>query len=199
MRFLDLDGTILDLWPRYYSVFCELLRAKNITLQQYKSKKLCLCRDDAVAASFGYVLPADYFIKKAELLEDREFLKLDGLYLSGTQIGMLFEGDNTMILTKRRRLDNLNWQLRKLGIDLPTVVIEDLTKKQWIQLNYPVERSEMIGDSIMDLETGQLPNVLPVMVGYGLGTRKQFDSVKIPYIYIDSPNELIDYLKTRGI
>lgn len=184
MRFLDLDGTILDLWPRYYSVFCELLRAKNITLQQYKSKKLCLCRDDAVAASFGYVLPADYFIKKAELLEDREFLKLDGLYLSGTQIGMLFEGDNTMILTKRRRLDNLNWQLRKLGIDLPTVVIEDLTKKQWIQLNYPVERSEMIGDSIMDLETGQLPNVLPVMVGYGLGTRKQFDSVKIPYIYI---------------
>lgn len=57
----------------------------------------------------------------------------------------------------------------------------------------------MVGHSIMDLETGYLPNILPVMVGYGLGTKEQFDSLEIPYLYLNSAEEMFYYLTSDKI
>ena len=138
-------------------------------------------------------MPADYFRKKSEFLERKDFLKFDKMWFSKTEIQKLFRNDS-MILTKRRYSDNLKWQLNKLGIKATTVIVGEMTKLQWIENNYPKEDSLMIGDSIMDLETGYLPNVLPVMVGYGLETRKQFDNLGISYLYLDSAKEVFDYL-----
>lgn len=197
MRFFDLDGTILDLWPRYHNVFCNLIGADDITLKQYKEKKQELREDSKVAAFFGYELSLDYFIKKARLLEARPLLALDELWLSKDQIKRLFEDRNTMFLSKRRYPNNLRWQLARLGIDLPVVVTGNLTKVQWIEQNYPEQSSIMVGDSIMDLETGYLPYIHPVMVGYGLGTKEQFDSVGIPYKYFDSAQELFRFFVTE--
>lgn len=193
MRFFDLDGTLLDLWPRYYKVFCSILAISDISFRQYKEKKQELKKDEKVAAAFGYRLPADYFRKKSEFLERKDFLKFDKMWFSKTEIQKLFRNDS-MILTKRRYSDNLKWQLNKLGIKATTVIVGEMTKLQWIENNYPKEDSLMIGDSIMDLETGYLPNVLPVMVGYGLETRKQFDNLGISYLYLDSAKEVFDYL-----
>ncbi len=194
--FIDLDGTLLDLWPRYYRVFCELLHTDDITLERYKEKKRELGQDSAVAAAFGYALAPDHFIRKAELLEDKSYLSLDELYLSQQQIKTLFARGDAMILTKRRQPDNLEWQLDRLGIRVPVTIVRDQTKLQWIKENQPDEEAVMVGDSMIDIETGRSSNILVLMTGYGLGTKKQFDSIGIPYTYADTPVSMVEYLST---
>lgn len=194
-KFIDLDGTLLDLWPRYHRVFCELLHIKDITLGEYKKKKQDLGQDNAVAEAFGYTLPPDYFIKKAELLEDKSFLSLDRLFLSRQQIEALSEDSDSIILTKRRKSDNLVWQMGRMGLNMPVIIVEGQTKLQWIKENYPGKRAVVVGDSMMDLETGRLPNISVIMTGYGLGTKKQFDSISIPYTYVNAPDEMVGHLR----
>ena len=71
----------------------------------------------------------------------------------------------------------------------------------------------------MDLDAGKLPYVKPVMVGYGLGTRSQFDKntflgytmpdkVRLPvghalrcvlgYTYLDSTEEVQKYMEEKN-
>lgn len=176
-------------------MFCSILKISNITLEQYKEKKQKIKSDEKIALEFGYHLPADYFERKSELLEKREFLQCDKLWFSKTELQALLKKNGSMILTKRRCPTNLKWQLDKLGIDVPVATPGKQTKLQWIEDNFPKEDSVMIGDSIMDLETAYLPNISSVMVGYGLGTKEEFDSLAIPYFYLSSPEEMFCYLK----
>ena len=74
MRFIDLDGTLLDLWPRYHKVFCTLLDVRNISLEQYRKRKQKYGKDEIVARSFGCELPENFFLRKAQLLESKEYL-----------------------------------------------------------------------------------------------------------------------------
>ncbi len=194
--FIDLDGTLLDLWPRYYRVFCGLLHTDGITLGRYKEKKRELVQDSAVAEAFGHALSPGHFTKKAELLEDKRYLLLDRLCLPQEQIETIFAKGNAMILTKRRQPDNLEWQLDRLGIRVPVAIVRDQTKLQWIKENHPDEEAVMVGDSMIDMETGQMPNISVIMVGYGLGTKGQFDSVGIPYTYADTAASMARHLRT---
>ena len=77
MRFIDFDGTLVDLWPRYYHVFCSLLNIEWVKIDEYKRAKQKLGKDELVAQYFGKQLGKTYFEEKSIALEEKEFLKYD--------------------------------------------------------------------------------------------------------------------------
>lgn len=193
MIFLDLDGTLLNVWERFYRVFCELVGTNDMSLEQYIKIKKELLKDSLVAEAVGHKLPLDYFEKKAILLEEKEFLGCDSLYFPIELIEKL-DKENVVILTKRRNASNLYWQLENLNIKIAAEVVQSGSKYQWVSEHYPEERSIIIGDSVVDLEVGRLDNVDVVLAGYGLGSTVEFDNMNVKYEYLETVTEMEEYL-----
>ena len=95
MLIFDLDGTLLDLWPKYHYVFCQLTQAEDISKDDYKRAKQILHKDQLVAEHFGYKLPPDYFQQKALLLEAEPVLMLDKLFFNVDTIVKWFVDSDT--------------------------------------------------------------------------------------------------------
>ncbi|WP_159884938.1 HAD family hydrolase [Paenibacillus puerhi] len=85
--YMDLDGTLLDVWPRYYSVmkqFVEHLEQPFPSLEEYKQLKLTKIQDaDILQTIFqddperiSELLPS-YTVWKRRMLEQEELLRLD--------------------------------------------------------------------------------------------------------------------------
>lgn len=196
MLFLDFDGTLIDLWPRFHAVFCELSDTSGLTLNEYKRVKRELARDEAVAEHLHVHLRSDYFQKKRILLESKRFLKLDRLFWNPSRLNTLLERKkNVLLLTKRRHPKNLEWELNRLGLRMPAQIVSDQSKAEWIRLHYPAENSVIIGDSLSDLEVASLPMTAAVMVEYGLGTAEHFRSSGLPFTLIKTPMDLYHYLQ----
>lgn len=85
--YLDLDGTLLDVWPRYYAVMKSFFDRENkpfVSLDEYRRRKLLWVRDEAIVrqAIGGDPRLADgllpnYFEWKRERLESEDMLRLD--------------------------------------------------------------------------------------------------------------------------
>ncbi|MEY8480583.1 hypothetical protein AALD74_01850 [Lachnospiraceae bacterium 48-21] len=185
MIIFDFDGTLNNLWMRFHRVFCDLLSLEDITLETYKKVKQLLIKDELVAMEFGKTLPYDYFSRKREMLEAKKYLALDELFFPKEDIEKWIHENQGIIVTKRYSQANLKWQLQSLGLDVPVAVVKAQSKRQWIQENIRSKDLTIIGDSLMDLDAGKLPYVKPVMVGYGLGTRSQFDKNALGYTLLD--------------
>lgn len=194
MIFVDFDGTLIDLWPRYHAVFSSLLEL-DVSLHQYKKIKQRLVLDEKVAEFFGKTLNEKYFIHKAELLERKDYLALDKLVLSPEIVNDSFDNNHSIVLTKRRNPENFAWELDSLGLKVVSKVLTHTSKKNCVANDCHTEKSIVIGDSLADLEVASLSYVKAYMVLYGLGTVKQFDSRQIPYSLISSPNQIIDIME----
>lgn len=196
MVFLDFDGTLVDIWPRFYAAFCELSDAVRLTLEEYRSVKRRLVRDEAIADYLHVHLRENYFQRKKVLLESKRLLKLDRLLLDSDRLNAIIrKKGNILLLTKRRFPQNLAWELDALGLQMPAQVLRERSKAEWIQAHYPTEESVIIGDSVADLEAGNLPSVKAVMVSYGLGANESFSSAGIPFTLLETPMELYRYLQ----
>lgn len=184
MIYIDFDGTLVDLWPRYYEVFCQLSDIKDVSLEEYKAVKRRLKRDEMVAGELGCNLVPDYFSLKKQYLEEMDFLKMDQLYLPAEYLNSFPKG-KCRILTKRRNVENFARQLKFLGIDIPyTVITSEETKADWIRANDNEQAGVIIGDSVVDLDAG-VSNITPYMVDTGLNTKADFDTRGIRYKYFD--------------
>lgn len=180
MIYIDFDGTLVDLWSRYYEVFCHLSDADGLSLEDYRYVKRRYKKDENVAKVLGCSLKQDYFALKRQLLEEMDYLMLDKLYMPAEYLNN-FPKEKCMILTKRRNKENFEKQLELLGIDLPySVISSDDSKIEWIRTNNVVPSGVIIGDSLMDLEVGKL-NITPYMVETGLNTKEDFAESKIEY------------------
>lgn len=190
----DFDGTLVDLWPRYYSVFRDILRF-DLNFDDYKITKQRLIKDSCVAKFFHKSLPGDYFQRKTVLLEERKYLQLDRLLIEAEEINDILSGD-CIILTKRKNAENFFWQLSELGLKCKSEVVKKGSKRQWVERSH-ISGGLIIGDSLADLEVAKLPNFVAWMVGYGFGTKEQFNSIRIPYKYVEKPEKLKLLLKNR--
>ena len=197
MIILDFDGTLVDLWPRYYAVFRDLTGYNNLKPKKYKLVKQLLVTDDKVADYLGISLQDDYFEQKRELLENDKYLALDKLFFTERELALL-TSLNPIILTSRHNIDNFYKQLSVLGIKCPAYATNNKSKKNWILENFPSQQGIIIGDSITDLEVATLPNMKAWMVGYGLQTRKSFKTTGITFNYIASPRDLIYFFSTKS-
>lgn len=192
MRIFDFDGTLVDLWPRYHAVFCELV-GKNISFDLYKSIKKKYKRDEEVARVLNISLPEKYFSKKETLLEDIDFLKLDKLYFKGEEWKNIM-GKNHIILTKRRSRENFEWELDYLGVESRFELITSGKKEDWVRDNVSVP-AVVVGDSVEELKIGNLSGITVYMVEYGLGTKNEFDKMGVKFNYYRTAAELADSLR----
>ena len=192
MIFFDFDGTLIDLWPRYYSVFISLTGKHDLSFSYYKWAKQKFQKDIDIASVLGTKLPENYFELKKELLEDKKYLDMDKPFFNVNIINSFFARSNACILTKRRNISNFKWQLNLLNIKCNYFVVENIEKRNWIEQNYPNEQCVIIGDSTEDLKAAELDNVEAYLVGYGLNTKSQFDECRLKYTFIETPKELLD-------
>ena len=197
MILLDFDGTLVDLWDRYYSVFKDILGLTDLGIEEYKNAKQFYHKDSLVAEHFGKFLPADYFSKKAILLEETKYLSKDRLLIEASLLNQFLKQD-AILFTKRRNKTNFKWQLQELGIEDKSIIIESCSKKEWIKQNFPEENCIIVGDSMEDLEAASLDNVEAWMVGYGLFTKSDFNLKGLPYLFFETPNDLSEMICRRG-
>lgn len=174
MIFLDFDGTIVNLWPRYYAVFCAASQSADIPYDLYVSAKRNKLRDEAVARALGVDLPPDYFEKKRQLLETQAMLRKDTPWLPTELLQKLFAQEPCRILTMRRREDLFFQQLSWLHLeDLQqySIVLDPdsgIKKADYLKANYSEGNHTIIGDSAAELEAGRLANVQAILVTSGL-------------------------------
>ncbi len=193
MLFIDFDGTIIDLWPRFHAVFSDIIGISEITLEEYKRVKQTLLKDDLVARYFGLELPTDYYEKKRMFLEDPEYLDMDRCVIPLDTINQTL-ANGARILTKRRNAESFVQELKQLGITPLYHLISRGDKASWIKSNYSQQKAIIIGDSLLDLEVALNPNVDAYMVGYGLNTIDQFTQTGISFTYLASPDEVNDFI-----
>ena len=61
MIYFDFDGTIVDVWQRYYQVFLAAGGVSGLGSKEYIAAKRRLGKDDLVAAALGVLLPSTYY------------------------------------------------------------------------------------------------------------------------------------------
>ena len=162
--FFDLDGTILDIYDRFYSVFnnysikrflTEVNRKKYMIL---KSKGLS---DIQIALEFNLNYDEkEYHQYKARSLEIKKYLKLDKLIFDFDKYARILASKKYKIklITLRRNFKNLNWQLNELKIinlfdEIIALIPNKINNPKRIFFeNISVKDSILIGDSIKDYE-----------------------------------------------
>lgn len=154
----DFDGTLIDLWPRYYHVFCEASGVDNrqIEFNEYKMYKRLLQKDDSVAKVLGINLPENYYENKRVMLEADDYLLYDVPLIDASSISGYFKHNNCILLTRRRNRPNFFKELERLNYHIPEdridVIIDDsYTKLQWLNDNIRGEQICMVGDGKEEL------------------------------------------------
>lgn len=170
----DFDGTIVDVWKRFYRVFNEFSCGVTVSFSEYCKVKKRLGTDKLVFSHFGLGVPEHYPEIKKQLLESPDYLKEDTLLIPAGQLLKWFGDHQSIILTSRRCEKNFFWQLNELGLstlsDRAFVVSPDvMTKKQWLT-NRMIAGCEytVFGDSLIDMQMGELDSVTAVFVDSGL-------------------------------
>ncbi|GHV80073.1 hypothetical protein AGMMS49944_18640 [Spirochaetia bacterium] len=163
--FLDFDGTIVNVWKRYYKIFCDFYKI-DLNFELYKKEKKLL-QDDYLLAkkhtTTNYF--SDYKIYKTNSLENLDYLQLDTLILDRCR-----NIKDCKILTYRNKPDNLFLQMNYLGLNLDTknVIILNpmtITKKDYL-LGYA--DAIIVGDSESEYVCADNKNTAVFLVKTGL-------------------------------
>jgi phosphoglycolate phosphatase len=180
MIVFDLDGTLLNVWKRYYYVFNTWWKLENLDIEQFVKLKRKLVDDERIIKNFIPNVEEKAIISyknyKAEALERPDFLQLDQEIFD---LKLLKDVGNFRILTVRRNPENLFNDLRKRGFDFLidyTVVLrpsDKLVKYRWIVDNFSAislknEPLLIVGDSETDLLTAKMSQVNVFLVNTGL-------------------------------
>lgn len=204
MIFFDFDGTVIDLWPRYYQVFLKASEISGISQRDYVRAKRAMISDSEVAQYFGGILPEGYFAKKRTFLESEEYLQLDTLLVSPAKLDAIFSRFECRFLTSRRRIGTFLAELENLCLghlsDLAIVLDPDcgISKKEFLAQNFPRASHIVVGDSEAEWETAALENVCVVLVRTGLRRPEDFFLTK-RHTVMPSASAFIETYLERGI
>ena len=174
MLYFDFDGTIADVWQRYYRVFKDASGIPGITLEEYIQVKRAFPRDTDVAAHFGGALPDSYWERKRSMLEDPAYLAFDRLIVPAEQICAFFQAHDCRILTNRRKAEAFYGEIRALGLEslLDQCIVlnpdEKKTKVQYLQEIHPDECFALVGDAEAEAQVAALEMAEITLVRTGL-------------------------------
>ena len=178
----DFDGTIVDVWERYWRVFCTSAEVSpiKISCDDYRNLKLSYKFDNDILKKVESRVPLNLFLeRKRKNLESINFLSYDKLLVSAPKLKEFYSTRNAIILTKRREklafFDQLN-QLHLDGLEKNTVIIHPdsgITKCQWVRDNIHDKQICIVGDSVEDMNVGALEGVNAKFVNTGLTTWKE--------------------------
>lgn len=203
MIFFDFDGTVVNLWPRYYQVFLAASEISGISQRDYMKAKRVLVSDSEVARYFGRMLPEGYFEKKRILLESEDYLRLDKLLVSPAKLNAMFSKFECRFLTSRRRAAAFLAEMEHLGLghlsDQAIVLDPDCgSKKGFLARNFSRFSHIVIGDSKAEWETAALENICAVLVRTGLRQPEDFHLTK-QHMVLPSVSAFITFYMEKGI
>lgn len=202
MRYVvDFDGTIVDVWNRFFLTFCLASQIEKIGFDaaKYRSYRLSGISDYELLLRLGSpVTPNQFRVRKRRYLESQSLLSVDTLLVEQNSLLAWFAEHNAHIVTMRRSQEKLENEMRSLGIsDLlsHTVVINPdggYSKRDWVQREIPGDEPVCaIGDAVTDMEIGTLKNAIALHVSTGLCSWDEI-SEKCPWSkQIESLNELL--------
>lgn len=200
MVYFDFDGTLADVWQRFYRIFVDASRISEISLENYIRAKKQIPKDAELAASFGAQLLDDYWEKKRSMLEDPAYLAYDRLIVPAEQICSFFKAHECRILTNRRHPEAFRGELIALGLgelwDKSIVLNPDekKSKAQYLQEKHPNEKIYLVGDAEAESQAAQIDSIEVFLVRTGLR-----DPESIPFsekcVIINSVSDFMNAFK----
>ncbi len=180
MYIIDFDGTLVDVWKRYYSVFNDFWCIKNFSLSEYKFYKRIYEYDYLIVREKVGLLSETNFLEykvfKKEKIEDIDYLMLDDLLVTKETLqSFFFRNNDAIILTIRNNKENIFRQFDSLNINFLNDKVIPLnsngiyTKVDWVKKNISGnEEKIVIGDSETDLMIGEIYGTTVYLVETGL-------------------------------
>lgn len=201
--FIDLDGPILDVSERYYQVYKYIVKKLNgnvisrdlyLELKRKKTDAKKILRLSNIEGSVNR-----FELNWLDLIEKRSFLLYDKIWPSVKAVLSRIRAKHKIILvTLRRSLLNLNWQLRRLNLErcFDLVLCQKANNGNWsvkynLIKNSKVSdiRSCIIGDTEVDILTGKKLGIETIAVLSGLRGRNFLNKYKPDYM-IDTLHEI---------
>jgi phosphoglycolate phosphatase-like HAD superfamily hydrolase len=174
MVYFDFDGTLADVWLRFYRIFTDASGIDGIAFEDYVRTKKQYPRDGDAATCFGATLPEDYWSKKRSMLEDPAYLALDRLLVPAEELCDFFRQFDCRILTNRRNPQAFRAQLTALGLGSlieRSIVLnpdEKVTKAQYLRQAHPDGQPVLVGDAEAESQAAQNGFVKVYLVRTGL-------------------------------
>lgn len=200
MIFFDFDGTIVDVWDRYYRVFSDTVQSHEIPLLDYINIKRDQIKDEIVAAQLGVTLPQNYWKQKRILLETPNYLNFDRLIAPADVLLRFFDKHDCQILTNRRNREAFFDQLSHLGLQRlaeKSIVLnpdEDITKRDFLRSLCADNQVVLIGDGDAESKASDIPNCTVYLVSTGLRRPEKLPNAERCTI-INSINEFMNAYK----
>lgn len=178
--YIDFDGTIVDVFPRYFKIIQEyMINNFNLRLPYgiFVYRKRTGKKEHEIIREHCQrdIDIEDYVMFKRERLENKEYLKEDRI-IDNPQLAyekLKKEGYHVKLLSQRRNAENLRWEIGYLNIkncfDSITVVEPTSNNAKLEYLKNIVNKDDIIiGDSPLDMECAEELNIKGYFVESGL-------------------------------
>lgn len=206
--FVDFDGTIVDVFPRYYGILLSYIGQftnKKLDYNMYREKKRSGKKDNSIVKSLLDVeINIENYLKyKRERLESPQWLLKDTIIGDPKDAYKKFRAINynVVLLTQRSCKSNLIWQVNFLGINDcfdDVVVVKPKqgrnSKAQYIgeKIN---EKNAIIGDSKVEMEAAKLLNIEYYFVNSGLFNAQY---IGVDKLIFQNYNSAADFLSNQN-
>lgn len=202
--FFDFDGTLVNVWNRYYNILYDFVKIENpeihFTISEYIEAKLRLQKDHLVLADLvKYDLNIDkYMTFKRKYLEQESYLRLDKPIGNFKEFCIQMREKGYMIfLVSARHSENMFYkQLGWLGYDKLFDEIKIISPNKQTKLEYfksiAHTNDVIVGDSMAELE-GAIGRCKGYFVRSGLHLYDETGLLSLGLTVID------DYTKLREV
>jgi len=157
---LDVDGTIINFFPRHYQIFIDFIsnyKIKGPSYFQYRTKRRAGIKDEEILQAIGIADKANEFTRfKLNNIEDRKYITYDKLLpKSALTINRLSQRSHILLLSSRKKLIILKNELERFDISGYSDIIltpKNAKKREvnkvlsWIKVHTHKKNSLYIGD-----------------------------------------------------
>lgn len=201
--FVDFDGTIVDVLPRYYELLQAYIgRPCQLNFESYKYLKRLGIKDHDIVSRLcdGHCIELSSYLKfKRSNLEEIEWLRKDTIigFPKDSYDKLKRLGYSVVLLTQRRSEQNLTEQIRLLNLDdcfddliVVRPLVDQNAKLIYLE-NKTTSDDVIVGDSMVETECAEKLGLRGFFVRSGLWDQSFAGSVVKVF---DDYDSVIDFL-----
>jgi phosphoglycolate phosphatase-like HAD superfamily hydrolase len=210
--FFDLDGTLIDIRERYYRVYADCLKhfgGSPITGLDYWTLKREDTPEEEILSITGNkdVFP-EYRLERRVRLEAKEYLEFDSIWPNiNFCLQNLKVRYNLELVTIRKNHINLEWQLKRFGLNtyfshiISSQTVQNNQKRGTLKMQMIVNElgngpfsGWFIGDTEIDIIAGKSLNLGTCVVSFGMRSENYLSTLE-PDIQLNSIRDFEKWLK----
>jgi len=197
--YFDLDGTILDIRCRLYSIYIDIvneLGGEALSEEVYWQAKREQLPEEVIANKSNIENVQKYLRLRKESLELPKYLKYDELIPQASEsLSELKKNSQMVLVTLRKSKENLYQQLRRFKIEplFDKVLIGGDGEEQWrfkakiisSDSHFEPQDSIIVGDTETDIHAGKFLNIGTIAVLSGIRSKNKLVLSQPDYIIKD--------------